>query len=75
MSDVVKELDTEELINYLRRRDLKLKDAHYKILRREEITGLDFLELTKEDFRSIGFALGPATKFIKLIGNLKEQKI
>ena len=75
MSDVVKELDTEELINYLRRRDLKLKDAYYKILQKEEITGLDFLELTKEDFHSIGFALGPATKFIKLIGELKEQKI
>src|SRR2546421_9869602 len=73
MSDVVKELDTEELINYLRRRDLKLKDAHYKILRREEITGLDFLELTKEDFRSIGFALGPATVLAEFIEGLGQK--
>ncbi|PKK61372.1 hypothetical protein RhiirC2_870595 [Rhizophagus irregularis] len=57
MSDVVKDFNTEELIDYLGRKDLKLKETHFKILRKEEITGLAFLKLTKEDFRSIGFAL------------------
>ena len=62
MSDVVKDFNTEELIDYLGRKDLKLKESHFKILRKEEIAGSDFLELTEEKFRSIGFALGPSNK-------------
>jgi len=50
MADVVKDFDTEELIEYLRKKDLKLKESHFKILRKEEITGLAFLELTEEKF-------------------------
>ncbi|CAB4429363.1 unnamed protein product [Rhizophagus irregularis] len=75
MSDVVKDFNTEELIDYLGRKDLKLKETHFKILRKEEITGLAFLKLTKEDFRSIGFALVPATvlaEFIEDIINIKQ---
>ena len=44
MSDVIKDFNTEELIEYLGRKDLKLKESHFKILRKEEITGLAFLE-------------------------------
>ena len=75
MSDVVKELDTEELIDYLQRRDLKLKDGHFKILRKEEISGRDFLKTTKDEFRSIGFALGPAKRLADFIDELHEQKL
>ena len=32
MSDVVKDFNTNELIDYLGRKDLKLKEAHFKIL-------------------------------------------
>src|ERR1043166_2903183 len=58
IADVVKDFNTEELIEYLGRKNLKLKESHFKILRKEEIAGSDFLKLTKEDFRSAGFALG-----------------
>src|SRR3954454_4725128 len=51
MSDMVKDFNTEELIDYLGRKDLKLKESHFKILRKEEIAGSDFLELTEEKFR------------------------
>jgi hypothetical protein len=73
MSDVVKDFNTEELIDYLGRKDLKLKESHFKILRKEEITGLAFLKLTKEDFRSIGFALGPATVLAEFIEGLGQK--
>uniref|UniRef100_U9SLN1 SAM domain-containing protein n=1 Tax=Rhizophagus irregularis (strain DAOM 181602 / DAOM 197198 / MUCL 43194) TaxID=747089 RepID=U9SLN1_RHIID len=73
MSDVVKDFNTEELIDYLGRKDLKLKETHFKILRKEEITGLAFLKLTKEDFRSIGFALGPATVLAEIIEVLGQK--
>jgi hypothetical protein len=73
MSDVVKDFDTEGLIDYLGRKDLKLKETHFKILRKEEITGLAFLKLTKEDFRSIGFALGPTTRLTEFIEGLSQK--
>ena len=73
MSDVVKDFNTEELIDYLGRKDLKLKETHFKILRKEEITGLAFLELTEEKFRSIGFTLGPATTLAKFIEGLSQK--
>ena len=70
MSDVVKDFNTEELIEYLGRKDLKLKESHFKIL---EIAGSDFLKLTKEDFRDIGFALGPATVLVEFIEGLSQK--
>jgi hypothetical protein len=73
MSDVVKDFDTEGLIEYLGRKDLKLKETHFKILRKEEIAGSDFLELTEEKFHSIGFALGPATRLTKFIEGLSQK--
>ena len=73
MSDVVKDFNTEELIDYLGRKDLKLKESHFKILRKEEITSLAFLKLTKENFRSIGFTLGPATVLAEFIEDLSQK--
>ena len=61
----------KKLIEYLKKKDLKFKESHFKILRKEEITNLTFLKLTKEDFHSISFALGPVTvltEFIKSLG-------
>ena len=60
ISDVVKDFNTEELIEYLGRKDLKLDDDYIKILRKEKIAGPAFLETTQEEFRSIGLALGLA---------------
>ena len=73
MSDVIKDFNTEELIDYLGRKDLKLKESHFKILHKEEITGLAFLKLTKEDFCSIGFALNPATILAEFIEGLSQK--
>ena len=50
MSDVVKDFNTEELIEYLGRKDLKLDEDDIKILRKEKISGLAFLDTTKEEF-------------------------
>ncbi|GBC14829.2 hypothetical protein GLOIN_2v1483414 [Rhizophagus irregularis DAOM 181602=DAOM 197198] len=54
MSDVVKDFNTQELIDYLGRKDLKLDEDDIKILCKEKISGLAFLELTEEKFCSIG---------------------
>jgi len=50
MSNVVKDFNTEKLINYLGRKDLKLDEDDIKILRKEKISGLAFLDTTKEEF-------------------------
>ncbi len=73
MSDVVKEFSTEELIDYLERKNLKLDKDDIKILRKEKIASSDFLELTEEKFHSIGFTLGPATRLIKFIEDLSQK--
>ncbi|RIA94564.1 hypothetical protein C1645_817841 [Glomus cerebriforme] len=50
MSDVVKDFNTKELIDYLGRKDLKLDEDDIKILCKEKIAGLDFFNTTKEEF-------------------------
>jgi len=74
MANVVKKYGTEELIEYLRSKDLKLTESHFEILRKEEITGLDFLEQTKENFQSYGLKGGPATRLANFITDLKKCK-
>ncbi|RHZ62890.1 hypothetical protein Glove_334g16 [Diversispora epigaea] len=44
------------------------------IFRKEEISGRAFLELTREDFRSIGFALRTATIFAGFANELMNKK-
>ncbi|RHZ89651.1 hypothetical protein Glove_13g185 [Diversispora epigaea] len=70
----IKDYNTEELIEYLRKKNLKLNESHFGTLRVEEITGSSFLELTIDGFCSIGFMLGPATELIKFIAELKKCK-
>ena len=50
MSDVIKDFNTEELIDYLGRKNLKLDKDDIKILHKEKISDLAFLETTKEEF-------------------------
>ena len=73
MLDVIKDFNTEKLIEYLGRKDLKLKESYFKILQKEEIIGLAFLELTEEKFRSIGFILGSVTTLAKFIKGLGQK--
>ncbi len=73
MSNVIKEFNTEELIEYLRRKNLKLDRDDIKILRKEKIVSLAFLKLTKEDFHSIGFALGLATVLAEFNESLSQK--
>ena len=73
MSDVVKDFNTEELIEYLKKKNLKLEESHFKILRKEEISGLAFLDTTKEDFWSYGLKAGPATTLAKFIEGLSQK--
>ena len=40
---------------------MKLDEDDIKILRKEKIFGLAFLDTTKEEFRSYGLKVGPAT--------------
>src|SRR4051794_16361691 len=70
---LVENWDTETLIDFLKEQNLKLDDDDLGILRNEKINGLSFLDLTEEKFRSVGFALGPATLLAKEAKSLKEK--
>jgi hypothetical protein len=72
MSDVVKDFNTEKLIEYLKK-NLKLEESHFKILRKEEIAGSDFLNTTKEEFQSYGMKAGPAKRLAEFIESLGQK--
>ena len=73
MSDMVKDFNTEELIDYLERKDLKLDEDDIKILRKEKISGLAFLDTTKEEFQSYGLKAGLVTTLAKFIEGLSQK--
>ncbi|PKK59535.1 hypothetical protein RhiirC2_290916 [Rhizophagus irregularis] len=76
LADEVKKYDIEELINFLRKeKDLKLSETAIKILEKEEIIGRAFLKTTKEEFRSIGLGLGPATVLADFAKECKDKKL
>ena len=51
MSDMVKKFNTEKLIDYLKRKDLKLNKNDIKILRKEKISSHSFFKLTEEKLK------------------------
>jgi len=73
MSDVVKNFNTKELIEYLKKKNLKLEESHFKILRKEEIAGSDFLNTSKEKFQSYGMKAGPAKRLTEFIESLGQK--
>ncbi len=48
---MIKNFNTEELINYLKRKNLKLDKNNIKILHKEKISDFAFLELTEEKLK------------------------
>ena len=72
MADVIKNYGTEDLIEYLMKKELPFDDKDFEIFRREKITGFSFLETTRQEFREYGLKGGPVTTLIKFIEELKE---
>ena len=73
MSDMIKDFNTEELIEYLKKKNLKLEESHFKILRKKEISDLTFLDTTKEEFRNYGLKAGPVITLAKFIEGLSQK--
>ena len=68
---LVENWDTETLILYLQERGLQLNDNDFAILRKREIFGQDFLDMTRYDFTQAGLELGPAMRLAKEANALK----
>jgi hypothetical protein len=75
MDNVVKQYNTEALIEYLQKQELMLDDDDFKLFRREKITGLSFLNFTEEELQECGFKKGPSKSLAVFIEDLKQQKI
>ena len=75
LADEVKKYDTEKLISFLQERGLELSETAIKILEKEEITGQDLFDMTKEELRSVGLGLGPATRLVKFAKECKDKKL
>ncbi|CAB4412013.1 unnamed protein product [Rhizophagus irregularis] len=72
-TEQVKGFDTEELINFLKGRNLHLNETHYNALRHKEIAGSDFLNYTREELKGLGLAIGPTKRIEQLINELNTQ--
>src|SRR3954471_1123302 len=72
-SYLVENWDTETLIDFLKEQNLKLDDDDLGILRNEKITGLSFLDMTKDDFKECGLKIGSASLLAKEAKSLKEK--
>ena len=69
----IEKWDTETLVIFLKEQDLKLNEKHFDILRNEEINGQNFLEMSKEDFKECGFAIGPTMSLAKEVKAFKDN--
>ncbi len=71
----VERFNTEQLICYLRTKDLNLNNNDYKKIRNERVAGLDFLQLTREILRSepYRFPDGPSRRVETLVNSLNNQ--
>ncbi len=72
-SEEIKNGDTEDLIGFLKKRDLHLNEKHFNILRDQEITGCDFVKMNKVDFKECGFETGPSMRLADVAEELNNQ--
>ncbi|CAG8687900.1 18254_t:CDS:2 [Dentiscutata erythropus] len=77
LAEFVRKYNTKQLIKFLRENedDLQLNDAHFEILRNEEVTGRVFLNSTKQDFIDNGLKSGPAKSLADFAKEVKEKKL
>ncbi|RIB07562.1 hypothetical protein C2G38_419568 [Gigaspora rosea] len=64
---------TDDLINFLSKQDLSLEEEQFQVLRKQKITGVDFLDLTKEELEKYGFELGPAKRVLRFINTINGE--
>ena len=75
LANNIKKYDTTKLIEFLKGRDLGLTETALKILEEEEINGLNFLDMTKQDFQEYDMKGEPAITLMKFTKNCKEKKL
>src|SRR6266542_5093135 len=73
MLEVVKDFNTEELIDYLERKDLKLDKDDIKIFRKEKVASRDFFKLIEEKLECYGMKGGLATRLVDFIKGLSQK--
>ncbi|EXX63633.1 uncharacterized protein OCT59_017660 [Rhizophagus irregularis] len=72
-SPPVENWNTDTLISFLRRQDLKFDNDDFEILRREKITGFDFTNMTKEEFERCGLKIGPSRRLVEIAVAFKSR--
>ncbi|CAG8805753.1 15781_t:CDS:2, partial [Gigaspora margarita] len=73
--NIIEGWDTETLIGFLNEQNLKLKEDHFEVLRKQEIDGEVFLRLNVDKLIVHPYKLpgGPAEKISKLIERIKGE--
>ncbi|KAF0425136.1 hypothetical protein F8M41_006389 [Gigaspora margarita] len=71
----IKKYDAGALISFLQERGLGLDLDDENIIRKEKIRGIDFLDMTKQDFQEYGMKGGPAMRLVKFARDCKDKKL
>jgi hypothetical protein len=66
-------IKTDKLISFLRDTGL-LDEGDLQILNREKISGLDFINFSRDEFHHIGLKWGPAIRLAKAAGEIKIKR-
>ena len=69
--DEIKEWDIDQVIDYLKEKFPKLSQRALNILRDNEVEGISFLGLTKEELMQDGMVRGPAKVIAEHVQELK----
>src|SRR2546429_5084236 len=78
LAEVVRKYKTSELINFLRKEeDLELDDDDLEIIRKQKVTGRDFLKITEEKLIRHPYNLpgGPASRLADFAKELSKRKL
>ncbi|CAG8473709.1 5730_t:CDS:2 [Gigaspora rosea] len=71
----VKKWKQSDVIKYLqsKKNDLDLKDEYINIIGKQDISGPEFLKLTKEELKMVGMPIGPAIRIVDHTQKLSSQ--
>ncbi|GBC03368.1 hypothetical protein RclHR1_05090015 [Rhizophagus clarus] len=76
MANKIKKYKTKELVDFLYKEDgLELEEEDLEIIRKQRVSGRDFLNISKEELQGVGMKLGPAKRLADFAEECKEKKL
>ncbi|RHZ85838.1 hypothetical protein Glove_59g105 [Diversispora epigaea] len=73
--DIIKKLNTENLIEFLRNQELNLDEDDFSLLKKQKISGSNFLLLSRKDLIRCQLKVDPTVTLLNLITEINTGKL